>query len=233
MYLDELTMKEFKARVGKGSVVIWPIGATEEHGDHLPLCTDSIQPERVAEDVAKLTGALIAPPLRYGNCGSTANFPGTISLSFDTLRAVAFDVVSELARQGFRKIVVLSGHAGRLHMAALRLAAEEVLDEVPDLKIMVLSDYDIAYSIKDDAIPEGDGHAGMMETSRVMAITPYLVRGRGKKFKPEFPKYRVMNDSEKYFPGGVMGDPTKAIASKGKEWNQFIAKELANLIKEM
>ncbi len=233
MYFDELTMKEFGKAVGKSKLVIWPIGAVEEHGDHLPLCTDSVQPVHVAQEVAELTGALVAPPLWYGNCGSTANFPGTISLQFDTLRAVAFDVVSELARQGFSKIVVLSGHAGRLHMAALRLAAEEVLDERPDLKIMVLSDYDIAYTIKDDAIPEDDGHAGMMETSRVLAITPELVKGKGKKFIPKFPKYRVMRDSEKYFPGGVMGDPTKASAAKGREWNDYIVKELAKLVKEM
>jgi creatinine amidohydrolase len=233
MYLDELTMKEFKARVGKDSIAIWPVGAVEEHGDHLPLCTDSVQPEHIAKEVAKLTGALIAPPLRYGNCGTTANFPGTISLSFDTLRAVAFDVVSELARQGFRKIVVLAGHAGRLHMAALRLAAEEVLEERPDLRIMVLSDYDIAYAIKDAAIPEDDGHAGMMETSRVMAIAPKLVKGKGKEFHPKFPKYMVMRDAEKHFPGGVHGDPTKASAAKGREWNRYIAEELAKLVKEM
>jgi len=233
MYFDELTMKEFGKAVGKSKLVIWPIGAVEEHGDHLPLCTDSVQPVHVAQEVAGLTGALVAPPLWYGNCGSTANFPGTISLSFDTLRAVAFDVISELARQGFTRIVVLSGHAGRLHMAALRLAAEEVLEERGDLKIMVLSDYDIAYAIKDDAIPPEDGHAGMMETSRVLAITPELVKGKGKAFRPKFPKYRIMKDSEKYFPGGVMGDPTKASAKKGKEWNAYIVKELAKLVKEM
>jgi creatinine amidohydrolase len=233
MRFDELTMKDFKARVSKKPAVIWPVGATEEHGDHLPLCTDSIQPEHIADEVAKLTGALVAPPLRYGNCGSTANFPGTISLSFDTLRAVARDVISELARQGFSRIVVISGHAGRLHMAALRLAAEDVLDERPDLRIVVMSDYDIAYGIKDDAIPEDDGHAGMMETSRVMAITPYLVKGRGKKFKPDFPKYRILRDAERYFPGGVMGDPTKAIAEKGREWNRYIVKEIAKLVEEL
>ena len=124
-----MTSVEFRKRVGPKSVVIWPIGAVEEHGPHLPLCTDSVQPEKVAEDVAKATGALIAPSLRFGNCGATSKFPGTLSLSFDSLRAIAYDVISELARNGFKKIVVLSGHAGRLHMAALRAAGEKVVGE--------------------------------------------------------------------------------------------------------
>ena len=227
-----MTMKEFGKRVGKGSIVIWPIGAVEEHGPHLPLCTDSIQPELIAEEVAQLTGALIAPPLRYGNCGSTSKFPGTLSLSFDTLRAIAHDVISELARNGFKKIVVLSGHAGRLHMAALRAAAEKVVED-RDVKIMVLSDYDIAYAMKDPDIPEDDGHAGMIETSRVMAIKPKLVKARPKAFHPKFPPYQVLRSYNPHFPEGYHGDPRKASARKGREFNRFIAKELARLVKEM
>jgi len=233
MYLDELTSKEFKRRVGPKSVVIWPIGAVEEHGPHLPLNTDSVQPEWVAREVAKMTGALIAPPFRFGNCGATSKFPGTISLSFDALRAVAYDVVSELARNGFKRIVVLSGHAGRLHMAALRAAAEKVVAE-KDVKIMVLSDYDIAYAMKDPDIPADDGHAGMIETSRTMAIVPKLVKaGKPKAFSPKFPPYQVLRDHSPYFPEGYHGDPRKASAGKGREFNRFIAKELARLVKEM
>jgi len=219
--------------VRKDSIVIWPIGAVEEHGSHLPLCTDSIQPEHVAEAVAKRTGAFIAPPLRYGSCSSTSKFPGTLSLSFYSLHAIARDVLSELARNGFRRIVVLSGHAGRLHMAALRLAAEEVVRERPEVRLMVLSDYDIAYTMKDPDIPQDDGHAGMIETSRVLAIAPRLVKGRAAPFQPKFPPYQVLADYTKYFPGGVHGDPTKASAKKGKEWNAHIVRELAKLVKEL
>jgi creatinine amidohydrolase len=232
MYLDELTMREFGKKVGKKSIVIWPIGAVEAHGAHLPLCTDSVQPEHVAREVAKLTGAFIAPPLRYGSCSSTANLPGTVSLSFDALRTVARDVISELARNGFGRVVVLSGHAGRLHMAALRDAAEEVVRE-RDVKIMVLSDYDIAYSMKDPDIPADDGHAGFIETSRVMAITPRLVKGKGKPFHPKFPPYQVFRDAERFFPDGVHGDPRKASARKGREYNRHIVRELARLVREM
>jgi creatinine amidohydrolase len=233
MLFDELTSKEVKAKVNAKSVAIFPIGAVEEHGPHLPLSTDSLQPEFVAMEVAKKLGnTYVLPILKYGQCSSTRNFPGTISLRFESLAMIAEDIICELHRTGFRNVVVLSGHAGRLHMAALRLAAEHALEKC-DMKIMVLSDYDIAYAMKEIEIPQDDGHAGMIETSRVMAIRPDLVKGKAKSCHPQFPKYRVMPDAEKYFPDGVMGDPQLANAKFGRKANKIIVDELAEIIREM
>jgi creatinine amidohydrolase len=234
MYLDELTMKEFSEKVNDNTVVILPIGATEEHGAHLPLNTDSLQPEFVAEKVAKHTKALIAPPIRYGFCASTKNFPGTITISFDTLRSLVYDILSELHRNGIKNIVVLSGHAGRIHMAALRQAAESVVREC-DVKIMVLSDYDIAYDLidVDMSIPKDDGHSGLIETSRILDIREDLVKGEGEAGSTRPPKFMVLPDPEKYFPTGVMGDPTGASKPKGDQINDYIIKELVKLIKDM
>lgn len=79
VWLDELSTVEAQKAATAGTVIILPIGSVEEHGDHLPLGTDSIQPEYIATEVAKKTGALIAPPIRYGICNAARNFPGTIS----------------------------------------------------------------------------------------------------------------------------------------------------------
>lgn len=234
MYLDELTMPEFEERIKENPVVILPLGAVEEHGPHLPLCTDSIQPEYVAEKVAERTGALIAPPIRYGFCSSTKNFPGTITISFDTLRYLIYDILSEFVRNGIRNIVVLSGHAGRVHMAALRLAAQKAVEE-NEVNIMVLSDYDIAYDLldRDESIPSDDGHSGLIETSRVLAIREELVKGTGAPGKERPPKFMVLNNPEIHFPTGVMGDPTNASREKGEEINGFIITELTALINKM
>ncbi|UCE38042.1 MAG: creatininase family protein [Thermoplasmata archaeon] len=234
MYLDELSMKEFKENVNENTVVILPIGAIEGHGSHLPLCTDSIQPEYVAEKVAQQTKALIAPPIRYGFCSSTRNLAGTITISFDTLRSLVYDILSEFLRNGIKNIVVLSGHAGRVHMAALRLAAEKVVRE-NKVNIMVLSDYDIAYDLldSDESIPNDDSHSGLIETSRVMAIRGDLVKGKGTAGKDRPPKFMVLPDPEKYFPSGVMGDPRDASKEKGNEINDFIINELVKLIEDM
>ena len=226
-------MKEFKEKVNDNTVVILPIGAIEEHGSHLPLCTDSIQPEYVAEKVAEKTGALIAPSIRYGFCSSTKNFPGTITISFDTLRSLVYDILSEFIRNGIINIVVLSGHAGRVHMAALRLAADKVVNE-HEANIMVLSDYDIVYEeLERWDIPADDGHSGFIETSRVMAIREELVKGKGEPGKTRPPKFMVLKDPEKYFPTGVMGDPENASKKEGKEINDFVIDELVKYIEGM
>lgn len=237
LWLDELTTKEAEKAAEKGTVVIFPVGSVEEHGDHLPLCTDSIQPEYVALEVAKKTGCLVAPPFRYGICNAGRNFPGTLTIQFDTLYRFALDVLSELERNGFNKIIVLSGHAGQSHMVALRLAAQTVVSkkESQDKKtrIMVLSDYDFAYELKSKYAAENDGHAGAIETSRVMAIKPEIVKTPHKPAPSKMPRFEVVADPERYFPSGVHGDPTLATAEKGKKINQYIIEQVEKLIKEL
>lgn len=239
MRLEEMTSEEFANYVDNLTVVILPIGAVEEHGWHLPLNTDTIQPEKVAEDVEKILEkdnykVLIAPTLNYGNCMTTANFPGTISITSDSLRSVVKDIIKEFMRHRIKNIVVLSGHAGSNHMAALRMAAEDALKE-GNAKIMVLSDYDIAYKHLGEEVPADDGHGGMLETSRVMAIRPELVkldRSQGESH-PKLPPYRILKNPEKYFTKGYRGYPDKANAELGEKMNKMIAEELANLIEDM
>lgn len=230
MLLDELTSKEFAKKTKENPLVIVPIGAVEEHGPHLPLSTDSIQPEFVAAEVAKRTGAFVAPPIRYGNCSSTKNFPGTISISFDTLRSLACDIMAELARNGFKHIVLLSGHAGSIHMAALRLAAKKIVDK-KDVSVMVVSDYEIL--CRSNKVEEGDDHSGLLETSRVLAIRPELVKPERPKGESRIPQYVVLRNPEKYWEEGVSGDSSEATADKGNEYNDFIIDELCRMINEM
>jgi creatinine amidohydrolase len=238
-WFDELSMKEVVRSAGAGKIIILPVGSVEEHGDHLPLCTDTLQPEYVARQVAEKTGCLIAPTIKYGVCNSTRNFPGTISISFESLRGITHDVLEEFVRNGFNRLLVLSGHAGNTHMAALRIAAQEVLqNHINDnsgkkVRIMVLSDYDFAYELKGKYFSRDDGHAGSIETSRVKAIKPELVKARGAKSSPEFPRFEVLVDSERVFPSGVIGDPTVATARKGKEINEYIVKEVIKLVEEL
>jgi creatinine amidohydrolase len=239
LWFDELSMKEAEHRAKTRSVLIIPVGSVEEHGEHLPLCTDSLQPEYVALEVAKKTGCLVAPPLRYGVCNSTRGFPGTISITFDALYKMTRDILEEFIRNSFTRILILSGHAGQAHMAALRLAAQEVIwnhqTENPKEKprIMVLSDYDFAYELKGKYSSENDGHAGTIETSRVMAIRPELIKAKGKKSFPKFPRFEIVADPERYFPSGVNGDPTAASPTKGRMINRYVIKETAKLVQEL
>jgi creatinine amidohydrolase len=234
LWLDELSSKEAAKNV---AVIIFPIGSVEEHGDHLPLGTDSIQPEYIALEAAKKTGCLVAPPFKYGICNATRNFPGTLTIQFDTLYKVALDVLSELIRNGFSRIIVLSGHAGNSHMVALRLAAQDIVTKndaaQPEKKvrIMVLSDYDFAQEVTLDYAETNDGHAGTIETSRVMAIKPELVKKKGEAGVWHMPRFEIVAHPENYFPGGVNGDPTSASVENGEKINKYIIERVEELVK--
>lgn len=239
VWFDELSMKEVEKVAKAGKVVIIPVGSVEEHGGHLPLCTDSLQPEHVALEVAKKAKCLVAPPLRYGVCNSTRNFPGTISIGFESLYKVIRDILEEFIRNGFTRILVLSGHADQAHMAALRLAAQEVMrfhrqESSPRKpRIMVCSDYDFAYELKGKYFDEKDGHAGTIETSRIMAIRSDLVKREGKKSFLKLPRFEIVADPERYFPSGVIGDPSMASAKKGRMINRYVTKEVIKLVEEL
>ena len=239
VWFDELSMRDVEGMARKGKVIIIPIGSVEEHGDHLPLCTDSLQPEYVAVEVAKRKHCLVAPALRYGVCSSARNFAGTLSISFEALHNIVLDVLEEFVRNGFERILILSGHAGQSHMTALRLAAEEVIikhahgepGNMP--RIMVCSDYDFAYELKGKYFSDKDGHAGTIETSRVMSIRPDLVRGKGRKSYPHLPRFEIVADPERYFPAGVIGDPTVATDKKGQKINEYVIKNVEKLVDEL
>ncbi len=228
--VDELTSPEFAAIVRGNPLVILPIGATEEHGSHLPLGTDSMQCEEVVSRVADEFGALVLPPVRYGECRTTRNFPGTLSLRSETVQSLVTDIVGELARNGVRRVLVLSGHAGSGHMAAIRLGVQNVVGGHPDLKAMVLSDYDIAYDLAGKEFPKDDGHAGQIETSRMLGIRPDLVGRTRPVGKTRPPKYMILSDPERHIPTGVMGDPRGSSAEKGGRIDKHIAENLCEHI---
>jgi len=228
--IEEITSAEFAKLVKSKPLVIVPFGSIEEHGSHLPLCTDAFQAEEIAERVAEKFDALVCPTVKYGECRSTKNFPGTISLSSKTIRNLAFDIVSELSRNGIDKILILTGHAGSGHMAALRDGALKMVEKNKNLKVMVLSDYDIAYELRGKEFPESDGHAGQIETSRILNIRPELVGKSRPRGADRPPKFMLLPDPERYFPTGVMGDSSKATSAKGKKLDDYIVRELCKLV---
>ncbi len=232
LYWDEYTYAEIEGIIKKQPLVILPVGSVEAHGHHLPLNTDMLQPLWLAEEIAKRINALILPPIHYGWTQGLSSFPGTISISFDSLRGFVKDILNEVAKHGFRKIMVLSGHASTNHMAALRLACEDVLKEYKNLKIMLLSDYNIAYQYRRKLVPEDDSHAGIIETSRIMAIRPELVKKNYKFEKNPAGKYTVQVDYKEMVPYATFSNPEGANKELGEKLNNMILDELLKIIKE-
>lgn len=235
MELQHLTTTEFSTRLGDEPVVFIPWGIVEEHGPHLPLSTDTLQAEAVCRRAAERAGAWVLPAVPHGNCSSTRPFPGSLSLSFDTVRAIARDLYRELVRNEVFRVIVVSGHAGGAHMRALNLAGEEVVAEHPELKLLVLSDWDLLHPLRGKTVagiplPEKDGHAGTLETARVLDLAPDLVRHPLPGNQPfGFKPFRVDPHPQHGFPSGVMGNPSLATPELGRALNAYIVDRLVEL----
>lgn len=113
--LQEMTWPEVKAAVERNAALVLPAGATEQHGPHLPLGTDTLLPVELLKRAAERIDLLIAPPLHYGYksrplSGGGQGFVGTTSLRGKTLIDVTRDVVAEYLRHGFRRILIVNWH---------------------------------------------------------------------------------------------------------------------------
>ncbi len=234
MIIEELTMPEFMLGLEKTRTVLVPFGATEEHGPHLPLSTDTLHAVEVGRRLAQKRDIFVAPAIPYGVCRSTSQHPGTLSLTTGTLRALAIDIVSALYAQGLRNFILLTGHAGGTHTATLIDAGEALLERHVDLKIAVLSEYMLATEEARGLIEtKEDSHAGEIETSRMLHSHPSLVKGVGEREYPNFPRGILVRNKRKFWPGGVWGDPTRATAYKGRQLEQRVVEALDRLVSEL
>jgi len=231
MLIWQMTMPEFEAGLRRTRTVILPFGATEEHGQHLPLATDTLMAETLAARAAEKREVFVAPAVPYGVCRSSRDHPGTIGIRALTLRAVACDLVRDLYRQGLRNFILLSGHAGGTHNAFLLDAGEEMLTKLPEAEIAVVTELDLVRAGAADLVEtKGDSHAGEIETSRLLHSHAHLVKGRSVREFPSFPRGILVRDKRRYWPGGVWGDPEKASAGKGRAIEEVVLDGLLNLI---
>lgn len=235
MLLTDLTMAEFEEALTRTKTAVVPFGSIEEHGLHLPLATDTLQVWDVACRAAEQVEVFVAPPVHYGYCRSTRDHPGTLSVSPETVRRLAFDLGESLHHQGLRGVILLSGHAGGLHMAALEEAAERLVQRFSGLHVAVACEYRWAQEAGAAGIVEtsDDGHAGEIETSRVLAVAPALVKGTSPEEYPRFAAPFVPREKRAQWPGGVWGDPAKATAEKGRLLLRASVERLVALIADL
>jgi len=225
--LVELDSRSFERRLASNPLVIVPVGALEAHGPHLPLGADQLQAELTALQLAERLDALVAPSVPYGSAPGARRFPGTVSLSIAELETHVGGVLSELARTGVRRILVLSGHGERGHMAALREAADRAMQGRPGLKVVVLCDYDFVYELRGQDAPASDGHAGLLETSRMMALAPQTVGAERPVVAYRHSPFVPGSPTEADWPESVIGDTRPASAELGRKVQQHVLERLA------
>ncbi|MEW5722593.1 MAG: creatininase family protein [Thermodesulfobacteriota bacterium] len=234
MIMEELTSPQFAAGLEKTRTALLPLGALEEHGTHLPLGTDTLHMKALAEAAAREVELFVAPALPYGLCRSTAQHPGTVSIGFDTVRLLVRDVGESLWRQGVRRLLIASGHAGASHQAALVEAGEELMARCPGLKVAVLTVVDLLRDqVADVLATPGDAHAGELETSIVLHLAPHLVRGTSPREFPGFPAPILVRNKTRFWPGGVWGDPGAADETKGGELFRRGVRALVELVRRL
>lgn len=177
---QELTRTEAK-NFGPHAVLLFPVGATEQHGPHLPVGTDHYAVEHIARAAAQVAAAqvpvVVAPTLPFGSSHHHIPFGGTMSLSTEAYYRTVFELCEALILGDWKRIFILNGHGGNHEV--VQLVARDLALKHP-VGMAAASYWNIAW---DKFIEAGanigarlPGHAGFFETSVVMALRPELIR---------------------------------------------------------
>jgi creatinine amidohydrolase len=222
--LAELTWTEIETALASGvDTVVLPLGATEQHGPHLPTGTDTRLAGAIARRVAReLGGTLVAPPVPVGPSDEHAAFPGTVSVSAATLERLLREYVDSFERQGFDRVVVLPGHGGCfpvVEAAHPELAREAGVDVVAitDLRrYMELLQAGLEEAGLD--VDEPVVHAGASETAMMLAVAPDAVRDDPPAgYDGAVSATALFTEGvDAYAANGVLGDARPATAEAGE-----------------
>ena len=256
--IEELTWTDIDALNRDRTLFILPVGMLEEHGPHLPVGSDTFgvdyESRRVAERLAVALPdwkLVMMPLLHYGSSGANqignvAIHPGTYGLRQSTLRSLLADIGGQIAQNRFKWIFVMSGHGAPTHHDALNDACDFVSETfaVKMLNISGLFNADAAiqskgqridaqyFSAADLASFGADLHAGVSETSAVMAVRPDLVRSTYKTL----PALRADTMKERQElvrkPGwpGYFSAPARARADYGRDIEAWWVEGMTDLI---
>lgn len=228
--LGQMSWTALGERLAQGSLdVIVPLGALEQHGPHLPLDTDALIAEAVADRAARAVGeCVVSPCLPIGASSHHLAFPGTASLSDSTLRDVLAQVIRTLLGHGFRSAYLVTGHAGNVGAMAAAIAE---LDPADRQRVVSFDDWpaqrDAVHRVAEarynmDREQVGT-HAGHFETSILLAIAPdrvdmsSAVAGHIGPAAAASAKLRSEGMAA-LSPVGVVGDPRGATAEAGEHY---------------
>lgn len=229
----DLDYRTFERRIRENPLVILPVGALEAHGPHLPLGTDQMQAEVTALALAERADGLVAPTVAYGATPHTRQFPGTVCLSMEQLETHVAGVLGELARWGARRILVLSGHGERTHLAALREASDVTVGAHPGVRIAVLCDYEFVYELRGKEAPASDGHAGLLETSRMMALAPEDVGNERPAAVDRHSPFVPGPPTSAEWPECVAGDSRDASRALGERVQEYVLDRLTDTVRTL
>lgn len=239
---NRLTAAQLRALAAQDAVVLLPLGATEQHGPHLPTGVDDFLAAEVCRRAALLasehTGVVVTPSIPTGLSEHHMAFGGTITLSLPTLHALLRDVCRSVTRAGFSRILIVNGHGG--NMTALNALTTELTAELAT-PIAFASYFGAGREVVRETLETQDGlmHACEGETSMMMAAYPELIRGEhlSEAHGPQItlpaestePVYMAVS-FDRITKSGVAGDARVATPQKGETMLAGCARALADII---
>jgi creatinine amidohydrolase len=254
---EEMTSPEVGDAIKSGAPILLSMGATEQHGAHLPLGADTMQGLdisrrcvfRLQEEGVK---AIVGPSIPYGPrpflSETPRDYPGTINLSNDTLKLLTKEILQELIGQGFRRLYVILANAES--DPPMQLAAKELSEETEANVVTLNWLVGIKPGYKGILKSEkAQGHGGEGETARMLATAPELVRmDKARPWHPTMPdgvpyadvlpylgggigRYKMPDPFFKGFTDGVTGDPHLATAEAGEKVYALVVDWICSVIR--
>jgi creatinine amidohydrolase len=208
--LAYLTRVEAGERASAGAVCLVPVGSLEQHGEHLPVFTDSLLAEHVCLETAQRarTDVLVTPPLWTGMSPHHLRFGATVTLTSATFAALVRETVASL-RSWCGRVIVLNGHGGN-RGPLVTLGVEDGVEAISYWELVKQTRLNALFAYDLGSV----GHAGEFETSEMMAAFPSLVGD------PGFACELILEEGAAFLvpdmgQSGVLGDPRAATAEGG------------------
>ncbi|MGC2166967.1 MAG: creatininase family protein [Gallionella sp.] len=230
MRWSELTWSEIPSVLtAVNNAVLFPVGATEQHGPHLGCGVDFVIAEELCMAVSERTRVPVLPTLPYGcSLGHSKRWPGTISLQPITLIELVKQIGDWAYISGVRRLFIVNAHV--TNAAPLRCALEMLRAEHEDLLVTVISSATLSTRVRQFHFADAaDWHANDAETSLMLAIAPALVRNElcATADDPDRTASCVFpHPVNRTSLNGVTGCPSRASSEKGRTGFDWMVEDL-------
>ena len=231
-------MTAHQVKEGQFTKAILAIGSCEAHGQHIAEGCDTLVAYKLSKQIAdKVPGMLVLPPVTVGYSGHYDSFTFSLTLSYDTITQVIYDIVESVIRNGIKHIFLMNGHDGNI--APIEIASRKLKEVYPDVQIAASTQWWVTAG---NLLPKdtfevwgGLGHAGEGETSIAYYLFPdWCEPELAACVVPDLPdEVEIKWDFSELTDTAQTGDATKGTAEKGKLMNDAIVEYMVKALKEL